>query len=274
MTFGLIETSKDDAKPVELLLVSYMTNHWAHTNGDTDFTHDGRNYSPMPFEHTALKQTGDVAKTTLTLRVPQDAQFGELFRVQPPTGVVGVTLFVSHYGDNDVKAFWKGKIVNAEWEQPWLTLTVENAYSSLKRLGLRRVYSTQCPHPLYSQGLGLCNVNEASHRITATVNSINGLTINCNTVGLGVNFLAGGKVTWVHQTAGYTEGRMITSSDQFGNFNVPTIPLGLSVGQQVTIVPGCDHSLEACHAKFNNALNFGGMEHIPRKNPFAGTSMY
>lgn len=274
MTFASLETSEDSGKPIELLLVSYMTNHWAYTNADNPVTYDGRTYLPIAMSHDALKTSGDVAKTTLTVKVPQDCPVGELFRVQPPSGVVSLTLFALHHGDSEAKAFWKGRIVNNEWAEPWLQLTVENVFSSLKRLGLRRKFSTQCPHALYGQGDGLCNVNEADHNVTATVVSISGLTIFCATLSGDASRFSGGKITWVHATGGYVEGRMITLSDMPGRLHLVSPPYGLTVGAQIVVSPGCDHSSTTCHEVFDNALNYGGMEHIPRKNPFAGAILY
>jgi len=274
MTFAALETSVDSAKPVELLLVSYLTNHWSYTNADTPIVHDGRTYTPIAMSHDALKTTGDVAKTTLNVKVPRDTQFGELFRIQPPSGVVSMTLFGKHFDDNEIKAFWKGRIVNVEWDDAWLKLTVENVFSSLRRLGLRRKYSAQCPHAVYGQGDGLCNVDENLHKVTAVVTAIDGLTVTCASLAGNAGLFSGGKITWIHNTGGYAEGRMVTHSDITGRLLITSIPHGLVVGATLTAYPGCDHTSATCHSRFNNSLNYGGMEFIPKKNPFGGSTLY
>lgn len=275
MTFAAIETSEDEGRPLELLMVSYLTNHWYYTTAEEPVTYDGHVYSPLPIKHGDIEPTGDVAKSQIQINVPQDSPIGELFRVQPPTGVVTVTLFAKHVGDAEVKAIWKGRIVNVEWEQPWLNLTTESVFSSLQRLGLRRKYATQCPHPLYSIGHGLCNVVKADHKVDYAVTTITGATVNCAAAaGAAVDHFAGGFVTWIHAASGYMEQRMVKSSDAAGNLVLTSQPPGLLVGATLSTYPGCDHSLATCHSKFNNALNYGGAPFIPTKNPFNGSTLY
>lgn len=276
MSFADFENSVDSGRPIELLLVSYLTGHWAFTTSEVPVIHDGRTYEPMPFQHSAIAPTGDVAKAAITISVPQDCQVGELFRIQPPSGVVSLTLFVKHVDDPEAKAVWKGRITNVEWEQPWLHLTSENVFSSLQRLGLRRKYGTACPHTLYQVGPGLCNVNRDTFAEVRTLTGLSGVTLSFTSlIGVRQNgYFAGGFLTWVHGVNGYLERRMITSSDEMGNVVITSPPPGLAVGMPMTLYPGCDHTLATCHGKFNNALNYGGTPYIPKKNPFGGSTLY
>ena len=274
MTFATQETSSDDGKPVEMLLIAYLTNVWCYTTSERHEVHDSRTYLPMPMSHDAFKSSGEIGKTTLTVSLSQDAPAGELFRVQPPSGVVGATLFVKHADGTDVKAFWKGRIVNSEWEHPWLKLTIENVHSSLKRMGLRRKYSAQCPHALYGQGIGLCNVSREAFKSTQIVASITGTTVVVSpATGRADQYFAGGYAEWVHATKGDKEVRMILSSYN-DRVILSSPPSGLVTGSVLTLYPGCDHLSTTCDDKFSNSINYGGMENIPKKNPFGGSTLY
>lgn len=274
MSFDTIEKSIDSGRPLELLKVSYLTNHYCYTTAESEVAYDGFLYMPLPISHNEVSPTGDITRSSITIRVPKDCEVGELFRVQPPSGVVTVTLFTKHVDDGEVKVIWKGRIINAEWEEPWLVLTSENAFSSLQRLGVRRKYSSQCPHALYGQGDGLCNVNPDTFKQTHNATTVSGVTVSCDTAaGNPSAYFAGGKATWVHNVKGYLEQRMITESSG-GVITLASPPHGLAPGQPVTLYPGCDHSLATCHGKFANALNFGGTPFIPQKNPFGGSTLY
>lgn len=275
MTYAAIETSLDDGRPVELLLVSFLTNKWCYTTSDENIVHDGNTYVPMPIDHGEITNTGDVSKASVDIKVPYDCPVGELFRVQPPSGIVTVTLYSRHVGSTEVKVIWKGRIVNAEWESPWLTMTVENVFSSLRRMGLRRKYSIQCTHTLYSIGDGLCNVDRDAFKSTHVTTSVSGVVVGCTSAaGLPYGHMAGGFITWISTTTGFLEQRMIVDSDSAGNFTLHVPPVGLSVGVPVTVYPGCDHSQAACDLKFANSPNYGGTPYIPSKNPFGGTTLY
>jgi hypothetical protein len=41
------------------------------------------------------------------------------------------------------------------------------------------------------------------------------------------------------------------------------------VGQTLSVLAGCDHTLPTCKTKFNNVINYGGFMFVPHKNPFA-----
>lgn len=275
MTFAAIETSVDNGQPLELLEVSYLTNHWYYTTTDHSVTHNGNVYAPMPMSHSPIVPSADVAKAQITIKVPQDCPVGDMFRAQPPSGVVTVAIFAKHVSDIEVKTIWMGRIVNSEWNQPWLNLTSESVVSSLQRLGLRRKYGAQCQHALYSMGNGLCNVDKALYKVSYSVTSITGATVNCvGAASRPADYFAGGFVEWVHATSGYLERRMVKSSDVSGNLVLTSVPTGLVVGAQLDTYPGCTHLPSVCDTKFNNSLNYGGMPYIPKKNPFNGASLY
>ncbi len=44
----------------------------------------------------------------------------------------------------------------------------------------------------------------------------------------------------------------------------------LNRGDDIRLVKGCDGSMKTCHHVFNNAINYGGAEYLPLKNPYVG----
>lgn len=273
MTFGTIETSVSDGRPVELVHIAFAQYNWFYTTAEEQIEYNGNTYTPLPIMRDDIKPTGDTAKAGLNIRVPMGAPVGELFRIQPPSGVVSLTLYGEHYGDNDFKVLWKGRIINAEWSPPWLSLTTESVISSLQRVGLRRKYSAQCPFALYS---GECGVSRETYKEDRTLSVISATSLTLpGTVGKPNNYFAGGFAQWVHNTRNTIERRAIKSSNgTTGVLVVNSLPLGLSPGQVVSVYPGCDHVLATCDSKFSNSLNFGGTPFIPSKNPFTGSTIY
>lgn len=274
MTFAVVETSIDDGQPLELMKVTYLTNNWCYTTSEHDVSYDGNVYTPMPITHGDVETTADIAKAQLTVKVATDCPVGELFRVQSPSGVVSITLFAKHANDAEVKVNWKGRIVNSEWDYPWLSFTCESVMSSLQRTGLRRKYGMQCPLALYGQGRGMCNVNRETFRQDCVVSAISGATITAAGTGRPDSYFSGGYLTWLNDVTGTLEKRMINESYSNGNMVITSWPPGLSVGGTVSLYPGCDHSSAVCNSVFNNVLNYGGMPFIPTKNPFNGSTLY
>lgn len=275
MSYELIEVSQDDGRPIELYEIGYSGNTWRYTSADRDVTYLASTYKAIPCARGDIQPTSEIDKSSLDFTFPRDAEIGEVFRIQPPSEVVSLTLFGQHYGDvdNQFVTLWKGRIINAEWSGPYIKLTGESVFTSLRRAGLRRRYQLQCPHALFSQP---CGVNKDSWKEIHAVQSVSGLTLQVNGAsGKPNNYFSGGYVTWANEMNGNIEKRMIRTSSSTGSVVLASAPVGLSGGQLVTLYPGCDHTLGASGcAKFSNVANYGGMPFIPSKNPFGGTAIF
>lgn len=273
MTFQGIEISVDNGRPVELLQINYSTNQWYYTSSQESIIYNGNTYIPLAYERSSLVADDDTAKSSLTIKLPQDVPVAELYRIQPPSEVVTVTVFGEHYLDNDFQTFWKGRIVNATQSPPLFEITCESLFSSLQRVGLRRRYSTQCSHVLYGPK---CTVAREAFKTSGVVTALTGATVRVAAViGQPTDYFAGGYINWVHNVRNNNEFRMIRASVSInGDLVLASQPTGLSIGQTVSIYAGCDHTLPTCINKFNNSLNFGGTPYIPQKNPFGGSSIY
>ena len=70
-----------------------------------------------------------------------------------------------------------------------------------------------------------------------------------------------------------TSKRMIMSHMGASILLDRTIP-GLLVGQSFTAYAGCDHSPNICRYKFDNIINYGGLEFLPLANPYTSNIYY
>ena len=78
------------------------------------------------------------------------------------------------------------------------------------------------------------------------------------------NFYDLGSITF---TSGLNAGAIRTISDQVGNTNTlkiyPPLPVAPSVGDAVSVIPGCDKTQNQCLTKFKNIAQFGGFPYVP-----------
>jgi uncharacterized phage protein (TIGR02218 family) len=277
MSYPVIEISRDDARPIELYHFAYTLNNWYYTSADRAITYNSNVYAPAPISSSSRQSTSDPTKANLTITMAGDSPIGDIFRVQPPSEPVIVTIFGEHYLDGSIAVLWKGRVTGSEWmDGSLLKLTVESIFSSLQRPGLRRRYQYGCPFALYGED---CGVPRDDWKEEYVVTSISGPTLIIgSTIGKPAQWYAGGYATWINDTKGNTERRMIRSSDTVtGAIDLSAMSTGLHVGQPITLYPGCDHTLEGangCAPKFNNFRRYGGTPYIPTKNPFNGTSVY
>lgn len=274
MTFAAMETSLDDSRPVELFAITYSGATWRYTSAAQSIVLDGFTYEPIPCSAEEIEQEIGASKNGLSFTFPHDVPFADLFRIQPPSEVVSMVMYVQHMSSpGDYVTAWKGRIVNCNWKFPWVDLVTETIASSLKRVGVRRTYGTACPYPLYSTK---CGASRDTYRVNAQVLTLSDLTLSIPlTIGFADNYFAGGILTWTNTGMPSPESRMImTSNGTTGIVTISAPTIGLSVGQAISLFPGCDHSISTCSTKFNNKDNYGGFPYIPLVNPFAGSSLY
>ena len=119
-------------------------------------------------------------------------------------------------------------------------------------------------------GDGECGVNLAGFTFAAqAVQSVVSRSIfrsaSAGVVGKPAVFFAYGTLTW---TSGPNSGKSVevrshnTSNPMEFTLSEP-MPFPIGIGDQFTIVAGCDRRLETCRDKFANVLNFRGEPYIP-----------
>jgi uncharacterized phage protein (TIGR02218 family) len=113
-------------------------------------------------------------------------------------------------------------------------------------------------------------VVRSAHWSVATVTGISGLVLSVD--ALADKPYAGGFVEWVDGD-GNAERRFIR--DFSGTDLTLTQPFqGIAVDDEVTVSPGCDHTMATCDEVYDNLPNYGGFPFIPQKNPFGGNPVY
>lgn len=278
MSFLAQEQGVETAAPVELYEINYGAQTWYLVSGDAPYTDPLtlRLYEPYEMARSEIDANNDFGKSGITVQVRRDAPFLDLFRVAPPSGVVSLTIKRVHRTDtaDQIVVIWKGRMLNVAWAPAIATVTCESIRASVQRYGLRRPFQLSCPHVLYGSA---CGVSRATHEIVGTASSINGEDIIVtDAVGYDDDNFAGGYMEWQNSLVAAVERRSIRASlESTGQLSLIGVTVGLTVGDEVRLYPGCDHTLGAGGCpKFNNVPNYGGFPYTPNKSPFTGEPMY
>lgn len=265
MSYAAIETSTHDGQPVELIEFKRGSDAWRYSSGDTAYTYMTHDYEPHPFSVPEPQQTAELAKGKIDLKTPIDTPAVAEMIASPLTAMVEVTIYRRHRGDPEVIVFWRGYVAGVEIVETEATITCQQAGTWMRRLGRPRPAQRQCPHALFDGG---CGLSADDWGISGTLTSATGATLKSaafasqpNGWWLGGMIEIGGTLRMVVGHASDT----ITIA-----IGVP----GLAGDEPFTVYPGCDHTPDACHVKFSNILNYGGLPWLPVKNPFAGDSVF
>ncbi|WP_027533808.1 phage BR0599 family protein [Bradyrhizobium sp. WSM3983] len=275
MAFDEYEDSRHDGEPINLYKFIFgdaPEDKLGYTDAETVRVFDSLSYKPVAVSRDNINSNGTLDKATLTLRMQGDIEMADLFRVYPPSYVIGLVIYQGHADDpsNEFLAIWSGRVLNCATADSQVTFTAEPTTTAMKRTVLRRNYQRGCGHALYGSQ---CKAPKVL--IDKTVTAIytrNTITVTPWTEN--VQEFIGGTVEWT-STKGRREIVTIRAGDNSGNIQLFGTPSELTVGDVIRFARGCDHTMGALGCNLHaNINNFGGQPWIPFKNPVGFNSPF
>lgn len=261
MTYSVVDTSSQDARPVYLYAFTDAAGTTRLTNAASAVTYDGNSYSVSSISHGEITQSGEMSKDALSLDFPSNNAFARTFLVSQLDASTTLTIIRLHTTDLDAEGvvYWKGRVASAKASGQTITLECESIFTSMRRPGLRARYQRTCRHDLYGTG---CGLDPENFDVSGTVSAISGKVI---TVAVADD-----------QADGYYRGGMVRAEDgtlrgireHVGQLLTLSSTASIANGDTVQLYPGCDRLTETCRVKFSNLLNYGGFPEIPSDNPF------
>lgn len=271
MTFDARETSAWDGRPVQVYTFTRQSLVWRYTSADTDVVVGVNTYRAVPISGPdGLELTSEINRSAVKITVPRDNEVAMLYLDTAPSDTVTVIIHTFHDGDGELNFEWSGRVINVEWQGSVAVITAEPGYTGVRRTGLRRMYQRGCPHVLYGPA---CRANKDTYKLVTTASSIADNVVYAAGVNAhGDGYYSGGFVEW-EIAAGVYDRRYITMHVG-ANLSLAVLPHSMTLGQQISVYPGCDHQLQTCDQSFGNAPNYGGMPWLPTKNPFGNDPIY
>lgn len=267
MTFALYENSRSLGKPDTLYRFTVGSTVYAYTDAEQARTHAAITYEPIPIDRDQVASSGTLDKSTLKINVPVTTAIAELFRIFPPSEVVGVTIFQGHAFDDEFNVVFTGRVLSCSRAASQATLGCEPVITSMRRPGLRRRYQRGCPHALYGDK---CRVDRSDFTVTAAITAVDGAYI---TLSNGWN----GSFTTDRFEGGLMvadgETRTIVKVLGGNTLLVGGVIAGLAPGVTAALSLGCPHTMDGCTG-FDNIHNYGGQPWIPTRNPFSDENQF
>lgn len=273
-TFPDYETSQDSGQPVELYVFRYQATVLYYCTDAQDFFIGPQPYTAMQLSHSDIQDTGDIAKSDITITAPRDFAVAQLFAAYPPSDVVTLTIYRVQRGvPTDPRVYWKGRVMNASWANGNSQLQCNSLFSALRAAGIRKQFSKLCTHVLYGTQ---CRLIIGSSQSNCTVTSVNAGGVSLVSADFALagpsDYLAGGRLDF-QISLGVFEYRLI-KTHVTDTITIPYPITQLSPGKVVKASAGCDHTRPTCRDKFGNLNNYGGFPDLIQKNPFGSESVF
>ena len=244
---------------------------WRYTSFAASVTSDSLEYSPLSIQHQGITLSTDAAEqtakvtTALAAGTPWEEMVDEV-----PEHPLWVSVSKAPYADPDAATvLFSGPVKDVAIAGRKVTLTISSWLDGSGRVP-SRLFGAGCPYTLYDART--CTVDPASHQLTVEFVSLSEMEVLVTGVALvaqAANFFARGTLD---MGSGATrETRMVLASSAVAGGQCQLTlsrPLKHAVATgEATLRPGCGRNRADCEDKYDNLVNYGGFDFMPRDNP-------
>lgn len=239
---------------IELYLFQVGGTFYRYTSAKRAYSYLSSSWQPLPIGRSSLTESGEVAKRSLDISFDINSEIAQLLLVN--TSTVSVRLYRAF--DGTVEIWFYGDMLGFSPAKNVLTVSFCDVLTRTKRSGIRRVCSKTCPFALYSDECGV-----VPSLVNASVSAISG-----NSVILSTSFDDG---LFENGILFFGNSRGFVISQTGNTFVLKTVPSGMVAGSLVSLLKGCNQSIEVCRDRFSNLARYGGFPRVTLDNPFTTT---
>ena len=222
-------------------------------------------YDPAVVTRQQIEEKSEIEKSEVEVSFRyRDTIYLERLR---NIGFVTVTLKIREVNTEtgEIINLFSGRVINLKFKSHHLILRAESRITATKQSAPVRRYQRSCPYLLYGQG---CQAKKARFAVPSSIlEAVESDQLRMDTIGgFETNYFRGGMCLYGGQK--YFILRPEAP-------DLITLSRAVKIGRilNVTLYPGCSHTLDECDTKFDNALNYGGFPDLPIENPFNQISL-
>ncbi len=228
-------------------------------------------FSKRPIAHSAIRETSNTRKKTVTLSLPRTDAMAQKFIGDLGQAETRVTIWQGFENDTVDKEFvrmFSGDVLMVKPTWGAVSLVCEDDGTQGKAKGIADVIQRPCRHALY---FGKCTLALADYQTTGAATAITGNAVTVTEASAQADgYYAGGIMAYggALQLITAHSGTSLTLLAPVGDL---AADIAASGTQSVSIARGCNRSMADC-ITFSNDDNFGGFQHLT-DSPFDGRSM-
>lgn len=269
MSYDTVDTSVQDADPVLLFEFTRGATVWRYCALSVDFVAMGQTWlSSAICGLKGLPNSGEISKDDISLTLPISNAMAASFIADAPDEVTKLAIFRSYYSNPTLgRTVWRGRVLKSTTAIAVVTLSCENIFSALRRMGLRVVYSRKCQHVLYGVG---CNVDRDDFAVAVTVTNVAKNVVTCSALS---SVYVGGAI----KAQDGTLRRIVKQAGAVLTLARPVLSLIQQFaanpgGFAAAVYPGCDKSTATCRDTFHNLGNHFGFVGMNGVNAMDGVT--
>jgi len=229
MTSESREDSWDQGKPVALYRFTRGAREWFYTSSDRNEVLGEDTYVPASIKRSSIRQGSERAKLNITITLPSTLPVADNWRPYPPLDVIAVTCLVRHVGEADAFVEWVGRVSAPKFNGATLDLTCIPSRAA-KSSGQARVWQLGCDLMLFSQGVGMCNLDPAAVAVPGVLETVSGTSVSAAGFAAAPRNLAGGRLEWVAPGGDITQRAILVHDGAALTLDSPAVEFVVGAG--------------------------------------------
>lgn len=271
MTYEAQEESLESGQPVEIYEFFVGGSFFRFANSEGDQSKDASTYTAAAISRGNIKRSGPKFETEVEIRGSLDDDNISSFLTQwaqiAPEGRSTLSVYEKHLTDGGAewKTIFVGDLQSVRFDSVQAFILCKSIGDMITRTGPKDTWGGGCENQF---GDSYCQVILANFQKNLPLTTLDpdGITLTINTLGDGQidgDYIGG----YCRIAALPFDFRFIV--DHVGDVITLQQPFAsVSPGEQLEIVEGCPHTLDACDTRFANIEEYGGTPYTPRDNPF------
>lgn len=240
------------------------------TSSSDDVVFNGVTYVATAVKRSKILSRPNLLQNNVTIQLSVHDQLG-LRLLMPVNKNLSNRLIIYRGADvGSLVQIWGGSLIQQGCSGESVNFVYGGGGVSIRQLGDRRPFQRRCPFVLYDTLTCRATPQTSSARVTA-VNTTNDIFLVSGLDSFDVGYFTGGVLcpNSVY-SADNVGNRFISSHNKTatGSQLRVSVPYSLNVGDEISVLAGCDRTWQTCYGKFNNIVNFGGFPFLPLEDPF------
>ena len=246
------------------------TNRATITSNSTDVVFGGVTYVATPVKRSRILSRPNLLQNNVSLQFSVHTQLGLDLLVPVNKNLIHRLVIYRGMDVATLEQVWGGSLIQQGCSGESINLVYGGGGVSIRQLGDRRPFQRRCPFVLYDALTCRATPQTSSGMVTA-VNTTNDIFLVSGLSSFEVGYFTGGVLcpSSVY-SADNVRNRFISSHNKGGGADQIriSVPVELSVGDEISVLAGCDRTWQTCYSKFNNIVNFGGFPFLPLEDPY------
>ena len=229
----------------------------------------GETYVPTAVKRSKIISRPDLLQNRITLQMSVHEMLGLDLLAEVNNNLAHRLIIYRGEGTN-FEQIWAGSLIEQGCSGEVATITYGGGGISLRQLGDRRPFQRRCPFILYDSSTCRATPQTASVRVTG-INSTKDILLVSGLGSSEVGYYTGGVLcpSAVYNPDNAGNSFISSHNKTAGDDQIRlTTPVQVSVGDNLSVLAGCDRTWQTCYSKFNNIVNFGGFPYLPLENPY------